>query len=180
MELWNASSPVDDTLTGSFFSSGISVASSLAFARNGRALAVGNADGSLQEWDVANAKDPHLLTTFVSGDGVAISPVGSVAVSPDGQWVAAGRDNGTVSVWNLDAASAAPEWTLTTDTTRVNTLAFGQGSVLATGSDDETVQLWNLDVDHAISRVCSLAGGDLTPALWATYIPQVPYKSPCP
>jgi hypothetical protein len=39
---------------------------------------------------------------------------------------------------------------------------------LATGGGDSTVRLWNLDVNSAISRICTVAGKDLTPMRWQT------------
>ena len=178
-ELWSVSSPVPETLTGTPLTSGTLTPSSLTFTPDGRRLAVGNADGSVQLWNVANPEDPHPLAKLTSGSGVAISPVDSVAVNPSRQLFVAGHDDGTVSAWNLATASPSLEWTLTTDTNRVTAVAFGPDGRLATASDDETVQIWNLNVNAAIGHICSLAGSNLTPLQWQTYIPQSPYQPPC-
>ena len=164
--------------------------SSLAFTPDGQRLAIGNADGTVQLWSVTspagpgvNPAQPRPFTELTSGSGANASPVDSVAVNPSGQLLVAGRDDGTVSVWNLASASgsqdAGPE-RLTTDTNRVTAVAFGPDGMLASGSADETVQLWNLNVNTAIGHVCSLAGSNLTALQWQTYIPQFPYQPPCP
>ena len=183
VELWNVSGPVSAMLTGTPFTSGTLVPSSLAFSPDGQRLAVGNADGSVQLRNAVSPGQPRSLVSLTAGSGVSASPVDSVAISPDGRSLAVGRDDGTVSVCNLSAmpgsASAELE-VLDTDTNRVNALAFSLNGTLATGSEDGTVELWNLDVSAAITRVCSLAGSDLTRTQWNTYIPQLGYQSVCP
>jgi hypothetical protein len=49
---------------------------------------------------------------------------------------------------------------------------------LATGSNDDAARLWDLSVNYSIAHVCS-AGDALTPPLWHTYIPQIPYRPLC-
>jgi len=184
VELWNVpSAPTAARLTGKPFSSGTLLPTALAFTPDGRRLAVGNGDGSVQLWNVTNPANPRQLATLTSGRGVAVSPVDSVAVNASGQLLAAGHDDGTVSVWSLVTASSSPSagpMLLTTDTNRVYAVAFSPDGTLATGSADETVQLWNLNVRAAIDRVCALAGSDLTSTRWNAYITQFRYHPICP
>jgi WD40 repeat protein len=180
IEQWSTSSPVLGLLAGTpYTNSGTLAPSSLAFTPDGHRLAAGDADGSVQLWNVADPADASPPAKLTPGSGVAISPVDSVAVSPGGQLLVAGHDDGTVSVWDLAPVSRSPKWTLITDTNRVTAVTFGPDGGLATGSDDETVQLWNLNINAAITRTCSLAGSDLTRTQWNTYIPQSPYQPPC-
>ncbi|HEY9602642.1 MAG TPA: WD40 repeat domain-containing serine/threonine-protein kinase, partial [Allocoleopsis sp.] len=70
-------------------------------------------------------------------------PVNSVAISPDGKWLASGNDDKTIRVWNLETGRVVS--TLTGHSQSVKSVAFSpDGTMLASGSDDQTVKLWNL------------------------------------
>jgi WD40 repeat protein len=105
----------------------------------------------------------------------------SVAFSPDGGTLASGDSDGTVHLWDVtDPAQPRPlGQLLTVSTVPVDSVAFSHdGHTLAASSDDGTIRLWNLNVQYAIQRICS-AAGDLTPAQWNQYIPQLRYQSSC-
>ncbi|MGY0063335.1 NB-ARC domain-containing protein [Streptomyces sp. LZ34] len=82
--------------------------------------------------------DRALLATLTGSDRVR-----SVAISPDGTWLATGSANGEVRLW--DRASGRCTTTLTGHTRRVNAVVISpDGTWLATGSSwDETVRLWD-------------------------------------
>src|SRR5262249_40851923 len=72
-----------------------------------------------------------------------IIPWTSVAISADGEWVAAGSSAGLVRVW--EAATAEESFTALTPTqTGVSGLAFcgEDGRILAAAAADNTVQGW--------------------------------------
>ena len=66
---------------------------SVAFSRDGRTLATGSENGTVQLWELPSDTQ---LATLKGGTG----PVFSVAFSPDGRTLAAGGFNGTVRVWD--------------------------------------------------------------------------------
>jgi WD40 repeat protein len=66
-----------------------------------------------------------------------------VAFSPDGSLMAAGADDGTVTMW--DMASADELITLNGHSEGVASVAFSpDGTLLASGSYDGTVVLWGV------------------------------------
>jgi WD40 repeat protein len=72
----------------------------VALSRNGRALAVGSADGAVRLWDVAAWKQA------VSLDETGTKPIVSVGFNRDGRVVGAGSEDGVVRLW--DARSGGP------------------------------------------------------------------------
>lgn len=70
------------------------------------------------------------------------SPVNSVTLSPDGQFLASGHQDKIIRLWNLDTAEVIS--TLTGHSQGVKSVAFSpDGKMLATGSDDQTIKLWD-------------------------------------
>ncbi|MEV6781166.1 NB-ARC domain-containing protein [Streptomyces sp. NPDC051098] len=68
--------------------------------------------------------------------------VTSVAIAPDGSWLASGSDDSTVRIW--DRATGTCTATLTGHTGMVNSVAIApDGHWLATSSDDSTVRIWD-------------------------------------
>ena len=74
----------------------------------------------------------------------AFDAVLSVAVSSDGQYVAAGSNSGQVRVWREEGRVA--HLTIRGHTDRVGAIAFSpDGHTLATASWDGTIRIWDLD-----------------------------------
>ena len=70
-------------------------------------------------------------------------PVLCLQFSADGQWLALGKEAGTIEIWNLNTGS---KWrTLKGAGGSVSALAFSpDGSWLASGNEDGSIALWNL------------------------------------
>ena len=106
----------------------------------------------LREQVLATVKAPHLrnlapmpdlppdaLLRVLAGHS---SPVGALAVSPDGTWLASASSDATVRIWDPHTGQA--RHTLTGHTSGVKALAVApDGTWLASASSDATVQIWD-------------------------------------
>jgi WD40 repeat protein/transcriptional regulator with XRE-family HTH domain len=79
----------------------------------------------------------------------AFDAVHSVAVSPDGRYIAAGSNSGQVRVWREEGMVA--HLSMRGHTDRMSAIAFSpEGDTLATASWDGTVRLWDLESSATI------------------------------
>jgi WD40 repeat protein len=70
--------------------------------------------------------------------------VNSVALSPDGRYLASGSDDNTVKLWNLESNDETA--TLKEHSHYVFCVTFSSdGKSLASGSGDKTVKLWSIE-----------------------------------
>ena len=65
------------------------------------------------------------------------------AISHDGKWLLAGRENGDAVVWNLTKTPPAAV-TLHGHTKRVGVVAWSNDNYAFTGSDDATIRIWDI------------------------------------
>ncbi|AXK37690.1 hypothetical protein DVA86_27185 [Streptomyces armeniacus] len=101
-------------------------------------------------WPPPDLPDPALLTTLTGHS----DSVMSVAISPDGTWLATGSGDMTVRLW--DRATGRCTATLTGHSDSVMSVAISpDGTWLATGSGDMTVRLW----DRATGRCTATLTG---------------------
>jgi WD40 repeat protein len=128
---------------------------SVAFSLDGRLLAWGSGDGTVQLRDAARSRRLHQLQGHTG-------EVNSVAFSPDGRTLAADSGN-TVILW--DVASGREVRQLRGHKHVVQSVAFSpDGRFLASVSEDKTVRLWDVARGRAV-QVQRLEGH--TEAVWS-------------
>jgi WD40 repeat protein len=105
----------------------------VTFSGDGRYLAASSRDG-IRLWDRRGGGEPIEL----GGEG---EPAATLALNHDGTQLAAGSDEGTVTIW--DPATADELRTIEAHEDGVTDLAYSpDGALLASASDDGAVKLW--------------------------------------
>jgi WD40 repeat protein/class 3 adenylate cyclase len=151
VRLWDVADPAHSRLLGLILAGGVgavfsSVASisSVAFSPDGRTLAFGGTDGTVQLWDVTDPAHSRLLSQPLTGSGGSVS-VDSVAFSPDGHTLASGDRDGTIPVWDLADPAHPRRLSQLSVGGAVDSVAFSpDGHTLASGDGDGTIRVWDL------------------------------------
>ncbi|NUR30844.1 MAG: hypothetical protein HOV83_34185, partial [Catenulispora sp.] len=166
VRLWDVSDPSHPVALGRPLRVDASVDSilSVKFSPDGRTLAVGGhshnlgnsgSGGFVDLWNLTSPSHPVLLGR-PANTGVSpwdsISSIQSLAFSPDGRTLAAGRASGIVSLWNVthpdDVTSDGEAYDACSSSYYLSSLEFSpDGRTLAaacgTGTDTGNIGLWN-------------------------------------
>jgi WD40 repeat protein/energy-coupling factor transporter ATP-binding protein EcfA2 len=124
-----------------------------SIAATGDRLAAGSSGGEIRVWDPRNpAAPPRVL-----GDGK--SAVSALALAPGAPLLAAGRIDGSLTIFDLDRGAAAQ--LPAGGGQRITAVAFSPDrKVLAAGAGKSGALLWNLDAPQAAPRA-ACAGLDV-------------------
>ncbi|HIK10515.1 MAG TPA: serine/threonine protein kinase [Oscillatoriaceae cyanobacterium M33_DOE_052] len=115
---------------------------SVAVSPDGKTIASGNTDGTIQVWRV-NSGDFQIPIRTLYGHS---EPIWSLTVSPDGKLLASGSADKTIKIWDL--ASGQLLDTLKGHNAGIFSVAFSPDSQrVASGSFDKTVKLWQINTD---------------------------------
>jgi WD40 repeat protein/serine/threonine protein kinase len=124
---------------------------SLAFAPDGKRLAVAYWDRKVRVWDVKSGR----LVYMLKGHEDAVI---AVAFSPDGRQIASAGYDQTVRLW--DAATGKAIHTLRHHTSRVFSVVFSPNSqLLASASNDGTIRLWDPATGEELRTLTGHASG---------------------
>ena len=120
----------------------------LAIADDGRTLAVGGRDRRVVRRDVTT-------TMSLGTDLLLDSPVGAIALTPDGRTVITVRHAGRLHIWD---AGAERGFDLPPQGTDVVSLAVSaDGRLLASGTEGGVVRLWDTSLFGQIGQTCKFA-----------------------
>lgn len=109
-------------------------------------VAVGDQDGRLLLWDIADGRLQRALLTVSE-------PIRVIAFSYDGQSLAEGRLDGAVRLWDLQA-EYGPELFATTEAEALTTLAFSPDRQLLVGGDEGGyLYVWRLASGEKIHQI---------------------------
>jgi WD40 repeat protein len=109
---------------------------SLAYASDGKTLAVADGEPNVTFWDTATWKEKGKL------EGLEDLNVNSVSYSPDGKSLALARDDPAIQIW--DVSSMKPAKTLVGHAKPVRVLLYSpDGKTLASGAADGEVRIWD-------------------------------------
>ncbi len=108
---------------------------SVAFSPDGKKLASGLRDGTVNVWDLASGEKLATMKGHTSS-------VYSIDYSPDGARIVTGGNDGMIFLW--DAETYDEVLVLSGHTTYVHSVCFSpDGTLIASGSGDGTVRLWD-------------------------------------
>jgi WD40 repeat protein len=139
----------------------------VAWSPDGKHIASGWADGTVQVLDISNGA--HIFTYH--GHAASVS---AVAWSPDSRHIASASADRTVQIW--DTANGGHVLTYRGHTDAVSAVAWSpDGTRVASGSWDRTVQVWNAGNGsqiftyrgHADFYFGHLTPGGVTAVAWA-------------
>jgi WD40 repeat protein len=144
----------------------------LVFEGSSKLLVSGSFDGTVRVWQVSEhwAKEETSLR-------LAGAAINTVAISPDGGTIAAGADDGTITLWDL-AERQVIGGPLRSHRSGVTSLSFSpDGRFSGSAAGDGAAVLWMIDLREWEGIAEHLVQRDLTPEEWRRFIgSSVPYR----
>jgi WD40 repeat protein len=106
----------------------------LVWSPDGKNLVCGSRNGPVEVFDAATGQQ---VTVFAAAD------TRTVAISPDGNVIAAGFESGEIKAWDLGSRKELMQVQAHSKAVRSVALST-DGKTLASASEDRTIKLWNL------------------------------------
>lgn len=111
---------------------------SVTFSEDGQLVFTGSDDGTARKWD---PKTGHELQRFTGPASVLRAPSMTIAISPNGRYLAAGSIQGEVRLWTIQPTHKLP---VLQNNAVVNVVTFSpDGRTIATGDRSGNVRLWD-------------------------------------
>jgi WD40 repeat protein/serine/threonine protein kinase/tetratricopeptide (TPR) repeat protein len=122
----------------------------LTWSRDGRQLANGHNNGTVQVWDTVTGGEPRVFRGHLDG-------VRNVAFSPDGRTLASSGGEQTIKLW--DVATGQEKASFRGHTNSIGDLAWSpDGGRLASGSSDGTARVWDVEKGKEAVALRGLGG----------------------
>lgn len=150
-----------------------------AFSPDGDTLAILDEYGNkVTLWDVTDPHNPVNLAIVTAAEftGLKFSPNGRILAIEGGPF-----DRPTFQLWNVFDHSHPTEITAAYGSlfSRIALSPDGSGSAMVINNDYD-IYLVDLNTDRLVRHLCAVAGNAISPAQWKLYIPDLPYRKPCP
>ena len=133
---------------------------SLAFSPDGSRIVSGSTDACLKIWNANTGVCIKNIEGVIDNSGGNwlknfeghLSPVSSVAYSPDGKYIVSGSYDGIIKIW--DANTGKYLKTLLGGSRTIFSLAFSpDGSRIVSCSVDNTIKIWNANTGECIKTL---------------------------
>lgn len=139
-------------------------AQSLAFSDDGRLLASGGWGGlAINVWETATGRQLRLLSKHGNSAGAFFSGVTAIALSHDGQLLAAGFVDGSFTMWNLNSGeelvSVQGSGTTMTNFMGLRAIHFSPDGKYLLTKHTEGIKVWDLATGTKIREIKSGAIG---------------------
>jgi tetratricopeptide (TPR) repeat protein len=133
---------------------------SVAFSNDGRLLALGFLNGTLQVWEASSGAQLY-------SHAAHLASATSVAFSPNDLWLASGSRDNTVKLWEADTGQELR--VLQGHKAEVSAVAFSpDGQWLATSSHDRLIKIWRV----VTGREAQTLEGHTAPVTAAIFTPD--------
>lgn len=140
----------------------------LDFNWSGSYLLSRSSDGTIDLIDLSTGK-PKLLPVKAT----------AFAFSPDGTTVAFGTEDGKLILWDLESNQAFGSLIVNNETSLISLAYEPLGKTLyAVFGNNQLISL-NVDFNDWFSRLCKIAGRDMTREEWVSFVPNEPYQPVC-